>query len=116
MTADYHQCPWASLRQGLTAPRGAALGMRLLRWLLFVLLLAAAARRRGCGAGSDQPLPLASPTVELSIEPGATPREVAHRVGARGRSCAAACCCTSGSAGPAMRDASAPAAMSLGPR
>jgi UPF0755 protein len=52
--------------------------MRLLRWLVVLLVLGAA------GAGAlvwrwlDQPLPLASNTVELSIEPGATPREVAN--------------------------------------
>jgi UPF0755 protein len=47
------------------------------RWLGALLLLA------GAGAGVAwwwlaQPLPLASPSVELSIEPGATPREVAQ--------------------------------------
>ena len=53
-------------------------GMRLLRWLLFVLLLAVAATAAWLWRWLDQPMPLATPTVELSIEPGATPREVAH--------------------------------------
>jgi UPF0755 protein len=52
--------------------------MRLLRWLLFVLLLAAAGTAAWLWRWLEQPMPLASPTVELSIEPGATPREVAN--------------------------------------
>ena len=51
--------------------------MRLLRWLLLVLLLAAGGTAAWLWRWLDQPLPLASPTIELSIEPGATPREVA---------------------------------------
>ena len=52
--------------------------MRLLRWLLFVLLLAVGVTAAWLWRWLDQPLPLAASTVELSIEPGATPREVAH--------------------------------------
>ena len=52
--------------------------MRLLRWLLLVLLLAAGGTAAWLWRWLDQPLPLATSTVELSIEPGATPREVAH--------------------------------------
>jgi UPF0755 protein len=52
--------------------------MRLVRTLLGLLLLAAI----GAGAAAwfwiDRPLPLASSSVELSIETGATPREVAQ--------------------------------------
>jgi UPF0755 protein len=51
--------------------------MRFLRWLLIVLLLAAGGTAAWLWRWLDQPLPLAAPTVELSIEPGATPREVA---------------------------------------
>jgi UPF0755 protein len=52
--------------------------MRALRWLFVVLLLVAGVATAWCWRWLDQPLPLASPTVELSIEPGASPREVAH--------------------------------------
>jgi UPF0755 protein len=52
--------------------------MRLLRWFLVLLLLAAASSAAWVWRWLDQPLPLAGPTVELSIEPGATPREVAN--------------------------------------
>jgi UPF0755 protein len=54
--------------------------MRLLRWLMGLLLLALVAAG-GAAAWAwqwlDKPLPLAAPTLELSIEPGASPREVA---------------------------------------
>jgi UPF0755 protein len=52
--------------------------MRLLRWSLIVLLLAAGGSAALLWRWLDQPLPLATATVELSIEPGATPREVAQ--------------------------------------
>jgi peptidoglycan lytic transglycosylase G len=52
--------------------------MRLLRWLPIVLLLAAGGATAWFWHWLDQPLPLANPTVELSIEPRATPREVAQ--------------------------------------
>jgi len=52
--------------------------MRLLRWLLIVLLLGAVGSAAWVWRWLDRPLPLATPTVELSIEPGATPREVAN--------------------------------------
>jgi UPF0755 protein len=52
--------------------------MRLLRWLLIVLLLAAGGGALWAWRWIDQPLPLAAATVEVSIEPGATPREVAN--------------------------------------
>ena len=42
------------------------------------MLLPLLAARRPRGAGSTAPLPLAGASVELSIEPGATPREVAQ--------------------------------------
>lgn len=52
--------------------------MRFLRWLLIVLLLGAVGGAAWVWRWLDRPLPLATPTVELSIEPGATPREVAN--------------------------------------
>ena len=52
--------------------------MRLLRWLIMLLLLAAAGSAAWLWRWLDQPLPLRSHTVELSIEPGANPREVAN--------------------------------------
>ncbi|HEX6019631.1 MAG TPA: endolytic transglycosylase MltG [Burkholderiaceae bacterium] len=52
--------------------------MRLLRWSLIVLLLGAVGSGAWVWRWLDRPLPLATPTVELSIEPGATPREVAN--------------------------------------
>lgn len=76
MTADYHRWPWAPLRQGLATT--ACSTMRLLRWSLILLLLAAAGSIAWAWRWLERPLPLAAPTVELSIEPGATPREVAN--------------------------------------
>ena len=64
--------------------------MRLLRWLLLSLLLAAAGTAAWLWRWLDQPLPLASSTVELSIEPGASPREVANAWVRAGVACAAA--------------------------
>jgi UPF0755 protein len=52
--------------------------MRLLRWLFLVALLAAGGAAAWLWQWLDKPLPLATPTVELSIEPGATPRDVAQ--------------------------------------
>ena len=52
--------------------------MRALRWLIILLLLAAAGTAAWVWRWLDQPLPLASSTVELSIEPGVNPREVAN--------------------------------------
>ncbi len=52
--------------------------MRFLRWLLIVLLLGAVGGAAWVWRWLDRPLPLATATVELSIEPGATPREVAN--------------------------------------
>jgi UPF0755 protein len=52
--------------------------MRALRWLIVLLVLAAAGTAAWVWRWLDQPLPLASSTVELSIEPGVNPREVAH--------------------------------------
>jgi UPF0755 protein len=51
--------------------------MRALRGLLVLLLLAAIAAAGAAWWWLRQPLPLAAPSVELSIEPGMTPREVA---------------------------------------
>lgn len=52
--------------------------MRVLRWLSLLLLAALAAAGVLSWQWLDKPLPLASPSVELSIEPGASPREVAN--------------------------------------
>lgn len=57
-----------------------AAGSRVRRWALGLaaLLLAAAAALAGAaGWWLQRPLPLAAPTVELSIEPGTSPREIA---------------------------------------
>jgi UPF0755 protein len=51
--------------------------MRWLRRLLVLVVLAAAGASAWVWHWLDQPMPLASNTVELSIEPGTTPREVA---------------------------------------
>jgi peptidoglycan lytic transglycosylase G len=52
--------------------------MRVLRWFLLLVLLAVGVAAAWLSRWPDQPLPLSTPTVELSIEPGATPREVAQ--------------------------------------
>jgi len=52
--------------------------MKVVRWCLLLLLLAAGASVAWVWRWLDQPLPLATPTVELSIEPGANPRDVAN--------------------------------------
>src|SRR5262249_42898811 len=52
--------------------------MRVLRWFLLLALLAIGAAAAWLSRWPDQPLPLAAPSVELSIEPGATPRDVAQ--------------------------------------
>ncbi|MBE7418136.1 MAG: endolytic transglycosylase MltG [Ideonella sp.] len=52
--------------------------MKLLRWSVFIVLLGAAGAAAWAWRWLEQPLPLAAPTVELSIEPGASPREVAN--------------------------------------
>ncbi len=46
--------------------------------LLLVLVLAAGAAAAAVYAWLDRPLPLASPSVELSVEPGATPKDIAQ--------------------------------------
>jgi UPF0755 protein len=51
--------------------------MRVLRWLIILLVLAVAGTAAWLWRWLDQPLPLATSTVELSIEPGVNPREVA---------------------------------------
>jgi UPF0755 protein len=51
--------------------------MRVLRWLIFLLVLAVAGTAAWLWRWLDQPLPLAANSVELSIEPGVNPREVA---------------------------------------
>ena len=51
--------------------------MRVLRWLILLLVLAVAGTAAWLWRWLDQPLPLAANTVELSIEPGVNPREVA---------------------------------------
>jgi UPF0755 protein len=53
-------------------------GLRVLVALLGLLVLAAAALAGAAAWWLQQPLPLARPTVELSIEPGDNPREVAE--------------------------------------
>jgi len=52
--------------------------MRVLRWLFVLVVLAVAGTAAWVWRWLDQPLPLASSSVELSIEPGANPREVAN--------------------------------------
>ena len=58
--------------------RGAVELMRLLRTLIVLVVLGAAAAASLAWWWLDRPLPLASSTVELSIETGASPREVAN--------------------------------------
>ncbi len=53
-------------------------GLRGLVWLLLALLAAAGAAALMAQRWLDAPLPLASSSAELSIEPGATPREIAQ--------------------------------------
>lgn len=53
--------------------------IRVLRRLLLMLLLAGVAGAAVAWWWLQRPLPLASPTVELSIEPGTSPREVAEQ-------------------------------------
>ncbi len=53
-------------------------GSRWLRWTIGVLLLLSALAAAGVWWWLDRPLPLATPSAELSIEPGTTPREVAN--------------------------------------
>ena len=55
-----------------------ARGMRLLRWLIFLVVLGTAGAAAWVWHWLDQPLRLASNTVELSIEPGTKPRDVAN--------------------------------------
>jgi UPF0755 protein len=52
--------------------------MKLLRRLIVLCALAVAGAAAWVWHWLDQPMPLASNTVELSIEPGTNPREVAH--------------------------------------
>jgi UPF0755 protein len=52
--------------------------MKLLRWLIVLLVIAGAGTAAALWRWLDQPLPLKSNTVELSIEPGTNPREVAN--------------------------------------
>jgi UPF0755 protein len=58
--------------------KGVVALLRLLGWLLALLLLAAVALAGAAWWWLDRPLPLAAPSVELSIEPGSSPREVAQ--------------------------------------
>jgi UPF0755 protein len=52
--------------------------MRVIAWLVGLLLLAAGAAAGAAWWWLQRPLPLAAASVEVSIEPGATPREVAQ--------------------------------------
>ena len=52
--------------------------MTIWRTFLLLILLAAAGTAATIGWWLNRPLPLAAPTVELSIEPGTAPREVAQ--------------------------------------
>jgi UPF0755 protein len=52
--------------------------LKLLRLLVVLLLVVVAAAAAGVAWWLQQPLPLASPSVELSIEPGTPPREIAY--------------------------------------
>lgn len=51
--------------------------MKVIRYCLLLLVLAAAAAAAGVVWWLEQPLPLATDTVEFSIEPGTTPRDIA---------------------------------------
>lgn len=51
---------------------------RILLWGLFLLLLLAFGAAAAVRWWLDQPLPLATPTVELSVESGTSPREIAQ--------------------------------------
>jgi UPF0755 protein len=61
-----------------TGRKGVVALLRLLGWLLGLLLLAALAVAGAAWWWLDRPLPLATPSVELSIEPGSSPRDVAQ--------------------------------------
>jgi UPF0755 protein len=52
--------------------------MRLLRWMLALLLLAALALGGLVAWWVNRPLPLAGPSAEVSIEPGTPPRDIAQ--------------------------------------
>jgi UPF0755 protein len=52
--------------------------MKVLRWVLLLLLLAAAAAAAACAWWVHKPLNLAADSVELSIENGANPRDIAQ--------------------------------------
>lgn len=52
--------------------------MRVVRWLLVIAVLVSLGLAGAVGWWLQRPLPLAAPTVELSIEPGTPPREVAQ--------------------------------------
>jgi UPF0755 protein len=52
--------------------------MRLLRWLVVLTLVAAAATSAGVYAWLHRAMPLASPAVEFSVEPGSSPRAIAQ--------------------------------------
>ncbi len=52
--------------------------MKVLRLVVVLLILAVAAAAGGIAWWLQQPLALAAPSVELSIEPGTSPREIAH--------------------------------------
>jgi UPF0755 protein len=58
--------------------RPRSLGFRVVVWTLSGLLLVAALAAGLAWRWLDHPLPLARPTVEVSIEPGASPRDVAQ--------------------------------------
>ena len=55
-----------------------SLGLRVVAWTLTVLLVAAVVGAGVVWRWLDSPLPLAQPAVELSIEAGASPRDVAR--------------------------------------
>jgi UPF0755 protein len=65
-------------RLSSAAMRSVGKGFRALAWLLVAALLTSLAVGAAFWWWLSQPLPLARPTVELSIETGATPRDVAQ--------------------------------------
>ena len=112
--ADYHQRPWASLRQGLGASRRNARHEVAALAACSCCCWPPAARRLGRGAGSTSRCRW--PRRPSSCRSNPAPRRArSPRPGCAPACRRRRCCCTNGSAGPARRGASAPAATRSAP-